>query len=69
LAPDRKCNSCERCNKSARVVGFVSCRSKTESVKSLGAGMQQIADWLEQLGISEYTQRFAENRIDLSVFP
>jgi hypothetical protein len=31
--------------------------------------MQQIADWLEQLGISEYTQRFAENRIDLSVFP
>jgi class 3 adenylate cyclase len=29
--------------------------------------MQQIADWLEQLGMSEYAQRFAENRIDLSV--
>jgi SAM (Sterile alpha motif) domain-containing protein len=23
--------------------------------------MQQIADWLNQLGMSEYTQRFAEN--------
>jgi hypothetical protein len=25
--------------------------------------MQQIADWLEQLGMSEYAQRFAENGI------
>jgi hypothetical protein len=24
--------------------------------------MQQIADWLEKLGMSEYAQRFAENR-------
>jgi class 3 adenylate cyclase/predicted ATPase len=31
--------------------------------------MQQIADWLEKLGMSEYAQRFAENRIDLSVLP
>ena len=29
--------------------------------------MQQIADWLEKLGMSEYAQCFAENRIDLSV--
>jgi class 3 adenylate cyclase/predicted ATPase len=29
--------------------------------------MQQIADWLEVLGMSEYAQWFAENRIDLSV--
>src|SRR6516165_1565179 len=29
--------------------------------------MQQISDWLEQLGMSEYAQRFAENRIDFSV--
>ena len=29
--------------------------------------MQQIADWLEQLGMSEYAQRFAENGIDVSV--
>ena len=31
--------------------------------------MQQIADWLEKLGMSEYAQRFAKNRIDLSVLP
>src|SRR5215831_19461136 len=31
--------------------------------------MQQIADWLEKLGMSEYLQRFAENRIDFSVLP
>jgi class 3 adenylate cyclase len=31
--------------------------------------VQQIADWLERLGMSEYEQRFAENRIDLSVLP
>jgi hypothetical protein len=29
--------------------------------------MEQIADWLEKLGMSEYAQRFAENRIDFSV--
>ena len=29
--------------------------------------MQQIADWLEKLGMSEYADRFAENRIDFSV--
>ena len=29
--------------------------------------MQQIADWLEKLGLSEYADRFAENRIDFSV--
>src|SRR5262249_59335443 len=31
--------------------------------------MQQIAEWLEKLGMSEYAQRFAENRIDVSVLP
>ena len=29
--------------------------------------MQQIADWLEKLGLSEYAQRFAENDIDFDV--
>ena len=29
--------------------------------------MPQISDWLETLGMSEYAQRFAENRIDFSV--
>jgi SAM domain (Sterile alpha motif) len=31
--------------------------------------MQAIADWLKELGMSEYADRFAENRIDLSVLP
>src|ERR1035437_5307452 len=31
--------------------------------------MQQIADWLKTLGMSEYAQRFADNGIDLSVLP
>ena len=31
--------------------------------------MQQIANWLEKLGMSEYAERFAENRIDVSVLP
>ena len=34
-----------------------------------GPPMQQIADWLEKLGMSEYAQRFAENRVDFSVLP
>ena len=31
--------------------------------------MQQIADWLKTLGMSEYADRFTQNRIDLSVLP
>jgi class 3 adenylate cyclase len=31
--------------------------------------MQQIADWLKALGMPEYAERFAENRIDASVLP
>jgi class 3 adenylate cyclase len=31
--------------------------------------MQQLADWLKTLGMSEYAERFAENRIDFSVLP
>src|SRR5215470_2533717 len=29
--------------------------------------MQQITDWLEKLGMSEYAQRFADNDIDFSI--
>jgi hypothetical protein len=32
-----------------------------------GPPMQQIADWLEKLGMSEYAERFAESDIDTSV--
>ena len=31
--------------------------------------MQQIAEWLVQLGMSEYTQRFAENGINVAALP
>jgi SAM domain (Sterile alpha motif) len=31
--------------------------------------VQDIADWLDKLGMAEYAQRFAENRIDFSVLP
>src|SRR5262249_6068350 len=34
-----------------------------------GPPMQQIADWLKKLGLSEYGERFAENGIDFSVLP
>jgi class 3 adenylate cyclase len=33
------------------------------------AAMQQIADWLKKLGMSEYAPRFAENDIDMTVLP
>jgi SAM domain (Sterile alpha motif) len=29
--------------------------------------MQQIADWLKTLGMSEYAERFAENDIDFTI--
>src|SRR6516225_6770620 len=31
--------------------------------------MKTIADWLSQIGMHEYTQRFAENAIDLDILP
>ena len=29
--------------------------------------MQQVTDWLEKLGVSEYAQRFADNDIDFAI--
>src|SRR5271165_6350291 len=34
-----------------------------------GAAMQQIADWLQTLGLGQYAQRFAENDISFGVLP
>ena len=31
--------------------------------------MQQVADWLQKLGLGQYAQRFGENDIDTSVLP
>lgn len=34
-----------------------------------GGDVQEIAYWLERLGLGQYAQRFAENEIDLAVLP
>ena len=34
-----------------------------------GNALEQIAQWLEKLGMSEYAQRFAENDIDFTLLP
>ena len=34
-----------------------------------GAAMQQVADWLQKLGLGQYAQPFAENDISFSVLP
>jgi SAM domain (Sterile alpha motif) len=33
------------------------------------AAMQQIADWLKKLGMSEYAECFAENDIEIDILP
>jgi class 3 adenylate cyclase len=35
----------------------------------LGAAMQQVADWLQKLGLGQYAQRFAENDISFAILP
>ena len=48
-------------------------KPKRGAVSKAAAGRssatQEVADWLEKLGMSEYAQRFAENDIDASVLP
>jgi class 3 adenylate cyclase len=44
-------------------------RSAPKAAAHRDSAMQQIADWLEKLGMSEYAQRFADNDIDTSVLP
>src|SRR5579872_3668477 len=31
--------------------------------------MQQVADWLEKLGLGQYVQRFAENDVSFAILP
>jgi len=40
-----------------------------KSKKSGAAAMQQVADWLEKLGLGQYSQRFAENDISFVILP
>ena len=59
--------------KSAKAQPGESLKLKPDTVPKAAAGrssaMQELAHWLESLGMSEYARRFAENDIDLSVLP
>ena len=45
-------------------VNSAHCRSRSAGDET---AMQQISDWLEKLGMSEYAERFAENDIDFTI--
>jgi hypothetical protein len=59
--------------KSAKAQSSESLKLKPDTVPKAAAGrssaMQQIADWLEKLGLGQYAQRFAENDISFAVLP
>jgi len=42
---------------------------ESKATASRSAATQQVGEWLENLGMSEYAQRFDENGIDFSVLP
>jgi hypothetical protein len=45
------------------------CGGPKNSTATDFGSMQQIADWLKKLRVSEYVERFAENEIDVAVLP
>src|ERR1700751_2861043 len=52
------------------VYGKLFCWSRSSGdLDFVGAAMQQIADWLQELGLGRYAQRFAENDISFSILP
>src|SRR5262249_15304419 len=65
--PKRTCCLLRTATRSRRAL--VSCSACRLWVNRRGAAMQQIETWLKQLGMSEYTERFADNKIDASVLP
>jgi hypothetical protein len=54
--------------KAAATIGKLSV-PRVAGKSARGPPMQQVTDWLEKLGLSEYAQRFAENDIDFSILP
>src|SRR5499427_8612653 len=51
---------------------MVNCPAGPERIASNPVGgprMQQVADWLQKLGLGQYAQRFAENDISFSILP
>src|SRR5262249_29381280 len=49
------------------VLSLTGPKNKEMGCRRSRAGMPSIAEWLEELGLGEYAQRFADNGIDFSV--
>jgi hypothetical protein len=47
----------------------LSSQTRSAPTGPLLAAVQQIAEWLKKLAMSEYAERFVENKIDISVLP
>src|SRR5262249_20949954 len=43
------------------------CWPDRKACRGLGHAMQQVADWLQKLGLGQYAQSFAENDVDFAV--
>jgi class 3 adenylate cyclase/predicted ATPase len=63
----RPCPATRRAIAELSVYALCSVAQKLGHDRTLVAAMQQIADWLKKLGMSEYAERFAENDIDMAV--
>jgi class 3 adenylate cyclase len=61
--------ACPEAQLSVHVGASLGYRDDPTTVAEGAAQMQDLAHWLEKLGMSEYVHRFAENDIDLRVLP
>jgi class 3 adenylate cyclase len=57
----------QTCYRGLIVVNFLKTWSGPDGIAVIA--MQQIEDWLKKLGMSEYAQRFAKERIEIDVLP
>ena len=62
LAPPAETNKWPSALRSELLPGSIQCCVRAS------AAVEVIADWLDELGMSEYAQRFAENDIGTDVF-
>src|SRR5260370_895001 len=62
-----RCPNDRTCHPQKKVIVSVVSKVRLGRTETVGAAMQQIADWLNALGLGQYAQRFAENDIDPSV--
>ena len=56
-------------NRLARVLEWKFPGPERIALNPWGAAMQQIANWLQKLGLGQYAQRFAENHITFDILP